>query len=44
MSRLTVAVKVTMEVVAQVAAQVAALGEPYEPYAKKIDADGVDGA
>ena len=27
-----------------VAAQVAALGEPYEPYAKKIDADGVDGA
>jgi hypothetical protein len=26
-----------------VAAQVAKLGEPYEPYAKKIDADGVDG-
>ena len=27
-----------------VAAQVALLGEPYEPYAKKIDSDGVDGA
>ena len=25
-----------------IAAAVAALGEPYEPYAKKIDADGVD--
>ncbi len=25
-----------------IATAVAALGEPYEPYANKIDADGVD--
>ena len=25
-----------------IAAAVAALGEPYEPYAKKIETDGVD--